>query len=113
MGQYFLIVNLDKQEYINPHKAGHGAKLWEIAVNNISSIFAFLLRQSSESGGGDIQFNSKYCGSWAGNRIIVIGDYDDSGLYNHAQQNFKEISQDIREDLNKFVEEEVIKNEFE
>jgi len=30
MGQYYFIVNLDKKEYLHPHKLGDGLKLREI-----------------------------------------------------------------------------------
>jgi len=105
MGQYFVIANLDKKEYINPHRMAFGAKLWEIAVNRIAAVFPFLLRQSSEGGGGDIDFDSKYAGRWAGDRIVVVGDYDDSGLYDFVKVSpeWKEISPEILDELNKFI----------
>ena len=70
-----------------------------------SSCFPFLLRQSSEGGGGDIDFDSKYAGCWAGDRIVVVGDYDESGLYDIVQESpeWKEISPEILEELNKFI----------
>lgn len=103
MGQYFILLNLDKKEYIHPHRLGCGAKLWEIAVNKISAVFAFLLRQSSEGGGGDIQKDYKNAGRWAGDRIVVVGDYDESGLYQKAAKEYREISGDIIEELNDFI----------
>lgn len=103
MGQYFIIVNLDKKEYIHPHKLGAGAKLFEICANRITGVLPFLLRQSNEGGGGDIQEDFKTAGRWAGDRIVVVGDYDKSELYTIAQEHFKEISKLIRDDYNKFV----------
>jgi hypothetical protein len=29
MGQYHVVVNLTKREFIHPHKLGSGLKLWE------------------------------------------------------------------------------------
>ncbi len=103
MGQYFIIVNLDKKEYIHPHKLNTGAKLWEIAVNPIAGVFPFLLRKSSETGGGDIEKNYKNAGRWAGDRIVVVGDYDNSGLYDKAEEEFKEISEEIKEEIEDFL----------
>ena len=34
MGQYWLPVNLDKREFVNPHKLGAGLKLWEQLANH-------------------------------------------------------------------------------
>ena len=31
MGQYYIIVNLDKKQFIHPHKFGDGIKLLEFA----------------------------------------------------------------------------------
>ena len=90
MGQYFMIVNIDKKEYIHPHRIGGGLKFWEICANNGARLVPFLLRRSAEGGGGDaeewytppppgIQDDveaSNTCGRWAGDRIVICGDYD-------------------------------------
>jgi len=88
MGQYFLIVNLDKKEYLHPHKLASGLKFWEIlASNSATRALAFLLRQSSEGGGGDYgkatyqEDKKSYCGRWAGDKITIVGDYDNSKIY--------------------------------
>ena len=87
MGQYFVIVNLDKKEYIHPHKLASGLKFWEIlASNSAPRALAFLLRQSNEGGGGDVSESNEdkkklFCGSWRANRIAIIGDYDESNIY--------------------------------
>lgn len=106
MGQYFVIANLDRKEYIHPHRLGSGAKLWELAVNPIAGVFPFLLRQSSEGGGGDVRFESVHAGRWAGCRVVVVGDYDDSKLYRQVQEDaeWKEISAEILDELNRFLE---------
>ena len=105
-GQYFLVVNLDKSEFIHPHRVGSGLKLWEICANNVSRLLPFLLRQSSEGGGGDYRgaFESEYAGRWAGDRIVVIGDYDESGLYEEVSATYKEIGANMAEEFNAFIE---------
>lgn len=87
-GQYFMIVNLSKKEFITPYKMASGAKLWEILANNVpTSVLGFLLRQSNEGGGGDFHDTTyqenkrKFCGRWAGDKIAIIGDYDESNIY--------------------------------
>jgi len=47
MGQYFIIVNLDKKEYIDPPDA---AKLWEICANNSVRMLAYLLATNNWDG---------------------------------------------------------------
>lgn len=135
MGQYFLIVNKTKKEYVDPHCIGGGAKLWEICANNEAGILPYLLRQSSGRGGGDIKMNPEqykhtydscvkdesgkklfvemfgdkptiyeYAGHWAGDRITVVGDYDDSKLYDIAESKYRNISHELKEEYNKFIE---------
>ena len=83
MGQYFLLANLDKQEYVHPHHIGGLLKLWEWCANRQAGVIPYLLRKSSETGGGDVDDPEKllYAGRWASDRIVLIGDYDQSKLY--------------------------------
>ncbi len=92
MGQYFKFVNLDKKEFIDPHKLDSGAKFWEIlSSTSATRVFSFLMRQSTEKEGeiytgkkGEPKFREfrfKYCGRWAGDRVSIVGDYDDSKIY--------------------------------
>ena len=84
MGQYYVIANIDKKEYINPSILGSGIKLMEFGMDGQSAMtgLAVLLASSNGQGGGDlrIQSNSPFIhipGRWAGDRIVVAGDYDD------------------------------------
>ena len=114
MGQYYLIVNLDKKEYIKPHAFGDGAKLLEFGSSSCGTMnaLALLLASGNGRGGGDLQSSNSIIGSWAGNRIVVAGDYDDpnkflSGddeleneglcLYTVASGQYKNISGAIKE----------------
>ena len=81
MGQHFYIVNLDRREYLDPLNLGGGMKLWEIAANPCLNVLAFLLRQSSGGGGGDTQKPYVHAGRWAGDRIAIVGDYDESEIF--------------------------------
>jgi len=51
MGQYFLIVNLDKKEYIRPKLL----KLWEICANNEVRMLPYLLATNNPDGTGIIK----------------------------------------------------------
>jgi len=48
MGQYFIIVNLDKKEYVEPTLL----KLWEICVNDDIKVLAWLLATNNPDGTG-------------------------------------------------------------
>jgi len=78
MGQYHLTVNLDKKEFLMPHKLGVGLKLREQTDTICSTPDALfmLLACSNGKGGGDFQDNqNQMIGRWAGDRIAVVGDY--------------------------------------
>lgn len=92
MGQYYKIVNIDKKEYINPHDFGDGAKLMSFALSSmgVMSGLAILLADGNGNGGGDLytdgldQFNWDIVGRWAGDRIVIAGDYAENG--SHVQK---------------------------
>lgn len=97
MGQYFIVVNLDKKEYLHPHDFGDGLKLLEFGYSAMGTMtaLALLLRQSSEGAGGDYQGDNPLVGSWAGDKITIVGDYDNSKLYQLAKEKYKNISKEI------------------
>lgn len=113
MGQYFLLVNVDRKEYVDPFFVGGGSgyKLWEWCTNNTTRVIPFLIRKSSSIGcGGDLLSDSyKYAGRWAGDRIVLVGDYDDSGLFTVAEDSYENISKEVREEFNRFIEVDDLK----
>ena len=98
MGQYFIVVNDDKQEFINPHSFGDGLKFNEVARSAYGTLtaLALLLRRSNEGGGGDFPGQrTTTIGSWAGDRISFVGDYDESGLYQTALAGYADVSHNV------------------
>lgn len=89
MGQYFKIANLDKREYLDPHAFGDGLKLLEFGCSSMGTLLGLtlLLRSSDEGGGGDFRLPDEQSGawerigSWAGDRIVICGDYDAPGKW--------------------------------
>ena len=80
MGQYYLIVNPDKQQYLEPHNFNDGAKLTEFGSSGDGVMFglAVLLADGNGRGGGDVSSSDdEIIGSWSGDRIVVAGDYAD------------------------------------
>lgn len=103
MGQYRLVVNLDKQQYVKPHALGDGAKLMELSAT--ATALCVLLAYANGQGGGDCRSNNPVIGSWAGDRVVVAGDYADDGLYglpegsnlyHHALENFENVSAAVK-----------------
>lgn len=109
MGQYWKVVNLDKHEYVMPHKLGSGLKLWEQLANHPGTGAALVVlcaAMPEARGGGDFDLDENWhgpervdmsdagpmpeeypaiaartIGRWAGDRIALVGDYaEDSDL---------------------------------
>jgi hypothetical protein len=103
MGQYWKVVNLDRKEYVNPHKLGCGLKLWEQLAGHPGTGAALIIlcaAMPEQRGGGDLDLDDeegfvsdlkeaagqgyaeiakRTIGRWAGDRIALIGDYAERG----------------------------------
>ena len=107
MGQYFKVFNLDKKEKLTPHRFHDGQKLLEFGCSSNGTLtgLTILLRQSSGVGGGDFVWGNQgrlqdrhlfpLIGSWAGDRVSIVGDYDDSNIY--FDESYKDISKEVVE----------------
>ena len=56
MGQYYIAVNIDKREFLHPHRCGDGMKLLELVSNSLGTMacLGILLAEGNGGGGGDI-----------------------------------------------------------
>jgi len=65
MGQYWIPVNLDKKEFIMPHKMGAGLKIWEQLANHPGTGAALIVlcaAQREVRGGGDLDMKDNWHG---------------------------------------------------
>lgn len=111
MGQYYKIVNLDKKEWLHPHKFEDGMKLMEFGLSGMGTMsgLAILLADGNGRGGGDLHSENPIIGSWAGDRIVIAGDYADEGKFTEDESRnlysvtddpeWSEISEDVIEAL--------------
>lgn len=79
MGQYHAVYNLDKKQKFE--EVGHSmAKLLEQVGEVYSNATALylLVANSNGRGGGDARHHF-LIGSWAGDRVVVQGDYAEDG----------------------------------
>lgn len=85
MGQYYKVANLDKKQIIHPHRFDDGMKLREFGCSSLGTMtgLAILLAVGNGQGGGDLRSNHPIIGSWAGDRIAIVGD---------SAEDYKEIS---------------------
>ncbi len=83
MGQYYLIVNSDKKQYLYSHTFGDGLKLMEFGTSACGMLtgLAILLADGNGRGGGDLRSENPLIGSWAGDRIVIAGDYADGDKF--------------------------------
>jgi hypothetical protein len=79
MGQYHELYNLDKKEFVHGHRINNGLKLMEQCgwEKSTSTALWLLLANSNGRGGGDAK-DHPMVGRWAGDRIVVQGDYAES-----------------------------------
>jgi hypothetical protein len=112
MGQYYKIVNVKKKQYLNPHMFGDGMKLMEFGTGGGGTMAALaaLLADGNGRGGGDLNSDNPIVGSWAGDNIVIAGDYADTGkflsddksdktLYSVAEEEGEDISAKVLEAL--------------
>lgn len=81
MGQYWIAANLDKREYIYPMTGSklleHMATAGVVEAGGVGTGIALVVlcaAMPEARGGGDPDPNP-YLGRWAGDRIVIIGDY--------------------------------------
>lgn len=84
MGQYHLLVNSDKKEYVNPRDLGFGAKQLEHCgfIGDLPFVQYLLTTSSRARGFGDFsltEYNEAFLGRWAGDRVFILGDYTELG----------------------------------
>jgi hypothetical protein len=78
MGQYWLAVNLDKKEFIDPHKLGAGLKLWEQLANHPGTGAALIIlcaAMPEPRGGGDFDMGVNWHGLER-NEAMKTGEID-------------------------------------
>ena len=120
MGQYWEWLNLDKKERIAAHEFGGGIKYLEQFYGSdlMFSAIQMLMTDMSAlgNGGGDPRIENlpsviandlikPYIGRWAGDKIVISGDYTENKEYeiydsdhnsdDDDYERFKDISEDV------------------
>ena len=102
MGQYLVVANTTKKEFLHPHKFGSGLKFLEFTLDGCSvmSGLAHLLGQSSDGVAHD---DATVTGRWIGDHVIIVGDYDTSGVFDEAMDgnNYTDISNAVIQHMGK------------
>ncbi|HSH40074.1 MAG TPA: hypothetical protein VK993_14975 [Chthoniobacterales bacterium] len=102
MGQLFLIYNLDKIEYLDPHKfrEARGIEQFGVGAGRTLTALALLLAEADMEGSEWFTSNP-VVGRWAGDRIVLAGDEGKlmtSGctLYEQCRYNALEVSEMVK-----------------
>ena len=115
MGQYYKIVNIKKKQYITPYTFGDGAKLMEFSMsaNGVLAGLAILLADGNGRGGGDLHSENDIIGSWAGDNIVIAGDYADAGKFvKEPEQTLYEVASSEGEDISVKVLEALFDDQY-
>jgi len=104
MGEYIHYINLDKKEYFSivPFK------FWESMAGEQPKVLLWLVTHTHKQmglGWGDVK-GYKYLGRWAGDRIIVLGDYDPMFEKLQIFDEYKDITCDVMEEVMEYAEKE-------
>lgn len=78
MGQYYLMVNLDKKQYMRPHAFDSGAKLMELSSGTEGPM---------RSAGAMLRVGKP----WFGDRLVLAGDYADEGRFLPADKSTRNL----------------------
>ena len=89
MGQYFIVANTTKKEYLHPHKFGSGLKFLEFTLDGFSVMSG--VADDCEMG----------TGRWIGDHIVIVGDYDNSGIFDDAMSYYEDISNAVIQHMGK------------
>lgn len=103
MGQYHKVYNIDKKQMISGHGLNNGLKLMEqIGFEKSTSSALFLLLSNSPDGSGGDPNPHEMIGSWAGDRIVIQGDYADenSKSFISDTDDYENISSQVMDMLN-------------
>lgn len=115
MGQYHILVNLDKKEIVHPHDISAGLKQYEHIgfKGSLSDAMYVLVMTSPRRGGGDLP-ETDVSGRWVGDRVMVVGDYTEdsdipgvenaSRLYQIANETYENISPKLRDAFEEIFE---------
>ena len=84
MGQSYTVINLDKNQKLDPRAFDDGRKLEELACSSCGTMtaLALLLAVGNGRGNGDCDEAADpdhLIGSWAGDRVAIVGEYAKPG----------------------------------
>lgn len=100
MGQYFLIANKCRKEFLDPFVIPASEKFPKILSSHfIQSALTLLVCGSSNRKYVDLKksafYTSKYLGAWYGQKVDILGDNDEEDESKIVRNNYKNISIEV------------------
>ena len=99
MAQDYTIYNLDKHQMIQPARFNDGPRLKEFGASPCGTMLALAVLLAYGHEGGGIRSQHEIIGTWAGDRIAIIGDECDLSGLPEDLESFTDISEHILQAL--------------
>jgi hypothetical protein len=109
MGQYFVLANHTREEYVNPHTVGDMYKQVEIVLGtgNLNKLALFLMTDGRVDGGA-------IRGRWGGDYVTLVGDYRHSAKppelpkpsypsWDKIHETYRDVGREVVEEFNAWV----------
>ena len=100
MSQYFMVINHSIKEYLHPLEIGENASFIGLIHGLSPTLLAYLLRNSELIGYCDIIRDLEFNGRWAGDRIEILGDYQNQDLFLDIQNDYHNITREAYAEYN-------------
>ena len=95
MSQYFMVINHSIKEYLHPLEIGENASFIGLIHGLSPTLLAYLLRNSELIGYCDIIRDLEFNGRWAGDRIEILGDYQNQDLFLDIENDYHDITKQV------------------
>jgi hypothetical protein len=119
MGQYFKIVNTSKKQFIDINELGENCKLGYVGHGLNGIALGRLLASAGNDWGKDFykmfgnpKSDKVYMGAWAGDKIVIAGDYDiadTNGIKSSSLENTRRNLYDMADEEYENITDQIIK----
>ena len=100
MGQYFRIINESKEQYLEPFSMPCSERFPNLISNALMTrCITWLVCSSNNSRFTGLKdkkyYSEKYLGLWSGDKIEIIGDYDEEDLSRDVNEYYRDITREV------------------
>jgi hypothetical protein len=95
MAPYDSVYNLDKAQVLKPGRFNDGPRLREFRASLCGTLLALAALLAHDNEYGDIHSGHEIIGTWAGDRMAIMGDDSDISSFAEDLARFTDISEPI------------------